>query len=156
MAAAQRVSEYQVKAAFLYNFSKFLDWPTDSFSNPSDPFVVGIYGADPFGNYLVETISGEKALGRPMIIQRFTDLNETRKCQILFINVPGKTSEAIEAVKGSGVLTVSDDPAFCALGGIIGFYTENATIRLQINMNAAKEANLAISSKLLRISKICE
>jgi hypothetical protein len=152
----QRAPEFQVKAAFLFNFSKFMEWPANSFSTPYDPFVIGVYGKDPFGTFLDETIAGETMMGRPMIIERIKNLDDIKKCQILFINQPAKTGEALARARGLGILTVSDDPNFCSLGGIIRFYKENEMIRLQINVDAAKASNLAISSKLLRIAKICE
>jgi hypothetical protein len=152
----QRVPEFRVKAAFLFNFSKFMEWPGNSFSTPYDPFVIGVYGKDPFGSFLDETIAGETMMGRPMIVERIKHPDDLKKCHILFINQPGKTAEVLNYVKGLGILTVSDDVNFCSMGGIIRFYKEKDMVRLQINVAAAKESNLAISSKLLRIAKICE
>jgi hypothetical protein len=156
MARAQKPSEYQVKAAFLYNFTKFLEWPPSAFGQPGEPFVFGVLGNDPFGNYLDEIIRGEKINDHPMIVKRFNDLNAVDKSHILFINMPGKTSEILNALKGKSILTVSDDQNFNKDGGIIKFYTENEMIRLQINITAAKSANLNVSSKLLRIATIYE
>ncbi len=153
---AQKASEYQVKAAFLCNFSKFLEWPPTAMGQPDEPFVVGVLGNDPFGNYLDEIIAGEKIMDRPMVIKRFNSIHDIDKCHILFINLPGKTSEALNTLKGKSILTVSDDQDFNRNGGIIRFYTDNDMIRLQINIDAAKNANLNVSSKLLRIAKIYE
>ena len=153
---AQKVSEYQVKAAFLFKFSKFLEWPAEAMGQPGEPFVVGVLGKDPFGNYLDEIIAGEKIMDHPMIVRRFNNAEEVNKCHILFVNMPGKTSEVINALKGNSILTVSDDNDFSRNGGIIKFFTENEMIRLQINLDAAKAANLNVSSKLLRIAKIYE
>ena len=150
----QKISEYQVKAAFLFNFSKFLEWPPEAMEQPNEPFVVGVLGNDPFGSYLDEIISGEKIMDHPMIVKRFNDIDEVDKCHILFINVPGKTREVLNTLKGKSVLTVSDEEDFNGHGGIIKFYTDNDMIRLQINIDAAKAANLHISSKLLRIARI--
>jgi hypothetical protein len=155
-AMAQKVSEYQVKAAYLFNFSKFLEWPRAAFSDQHEPFIIGILGKDPFGSYLDETITGETIMGHPMTVQRYRNIEEIKQCHILFINLPGKTAEAIAALKGKNILTVGDDPDFSANGGMIRFYPENETIRLIINPGAAKDANLTISSKLLRIAKIYE
>ena len=153
---AQKISEYQVKAAFLFNFSKFLEWPPEALGHPNEPFVIGVLGNDPFGNYLDEIISGEKAMDHPMIVKRFSDITEVDKCHILFINVPGKTRDVLNTLKGKSILTVSDEEDFNGHGGIIKFYTDHDMIRLQINIVAAKAANLNVSSKLLRISKIYE
>ena len=153
---AQNTSEYQVKAAFLFNFSKFLEWPPEALGPPDEPFVVGVIGNDPFGNNLDEIIAGEIINDHPMIVKRFKSTGEIDKCHILFINMPGKTSEVLDTLKGRSILTVSNDPDFNRYGGIIRFYTENDMIRLQINIGAAKAANLTVSSKLLRIAKIYE
>ena len=91
-----------------------------------------------------------------MTVKRFKSAEEIDRCHILFINVPGKTSEVLNALKGKSVLTVSDDNDFTRSGGIIRFFTENETIHLEINIQAAKAANLNVSSKLLRIAKIYE
>jgi len=155
-ALAQKASEYQVKAAFLFNFSKFLEWPPEAMGQADEPFVVGVIGPDPFGNYLDDIIAGEKMMAHPMTVKRFKSAEEIDRCHILFINVPGKTSEVLNALKGKSVLTVSDDNDFTRSGGIIRFFTENETIHLEINIQAAKAANLNVSSKLLRIAKIYE
>jgi len=153
---AQKASEYQVKAAFLFNFSKFLEWPPQAMGQPGEPFVIGVLGADPFGTYLNEIIEGEKINEHPMTVKRYSNVEEVDRCHILFINVPGKTSEVISALKGKNILTVSDEIDFDKNGGIIRFFTENETIHLEINIKAAKAANLDVSSKLLRIAKIYE
>lgn len=154
--AAQRAEEYQVKAAYLYNFSKFLEWPETAFNNHSDPFIVAILGRDPFGNHLAEIVSGETAFGRPIQIKHYASLSQLGACHILYINLPGQSDEALSALKGQSVLTVSDDPDFCRYGGIVRFFQENETIRLEISPTSAKNANLNVSSKLLRVAKICE
>lgn len=153
---AQKAAEYQVKAAFLFNFSKFLEWPEAAMGKPDEPFVIGVIGTDPFGTYLDELIADEKIMGHSMVAKRFSGVQEIDRCHILFINVPGKTSEVLNALKGKSILTVSDDNGFSGLGGIIRFFTENETIHLEINIQAAKAANLNVSSKLLRIAKIYE
>lgn len=153
---AQQASEYEVKAAFLYNFSKFLEWPPGTFDNYTGPFVVGVYGRNPFGNFLAETISGEVAMGRPIRLQYFNNLNEIGTCHILFIERNAGTEEALKALEGKPILTVSEDPDFCRKGGIVRFFSESDMIRIEINPEAAKSANLTISSKLLRIAKIYE
>ena len=155
-AFAQKASEYQVKAAFLFNFSKFLEWPAEAMGQPGAPFVIGVLGNDPFGKYLEEIIAGEKIADHPMVARRFESAEQVDKCHILYINKPGKTSEVINALKDKSILTVSDDSEFARSGGIIRFFTENEMIHLEINVQAAKAANLNVSSKLLRIAKIYE
>ncbi|MBL7699582.1 MAG: YfiR family protein [Chitinophagaceae bacterium] len=153
---AQRATEYQVKAAFILNFSKFVEWPGDAFARQSDIFILGVLGKDPFGDYLDEIVEGEKIEGKKLIIQRYNSVDDIHDCQILFINVPEETGAVIKRLKGRSILTVSDDADFSRAGGIIQFYKQDDAIRLQINPDAAKEANLTLSSKLLRIAKIDE
>src|SRR5690349_18716675 len=101
---AQKASEYQVKSAFLFNFSKFLEWPAEAMGQPADPFVIGILGSDPFGNYLDEIIAGEKIAEHPMVVRRYDSVQQVDRCHILYINLPGKTSEAINALRGKSIL----------------------------------------------------
>lgn len=152
---AQRAPEYQVKAAFLLNFSKFVEWPGDAFARQSDIFILGVLGTDPFGDYLDEIVEGEKIEGKKLIIQRYSSVDDIHDCQILFINMPPEeTAAAIEKLKGRSILTISDEPDFSQMGGIVQFYKKDDAVRLQINPDAAKQASLSLSSKLLRIAKI--
>lgn len=146
---------YQVKAAFLYNFSQFVEWPPTAFSNQASPFVIGILGKDPFGAYLHELVKGERINGHPIQVQRYGDEKEIKNCHILFINLPS-TINALSALENQSTLTVSDADNFARQGGMIRFFTENNKIRLEINPAAAKEASLNISSKLLRVAQIVE
>lgn len=153
---AQTSSEYQVKAVFLYNFTRFVDWPVTSFESGNSPFIIGILGNDPFGTYIDETVNGENAAGHPILIRRYKTVKDIDHCHILFIN--STDAELIKPMlaelKEKKVLTVSDANSFASLGGIIGFYMENNKIRMQINAGAAKAASLNISSKLLGVAKI--
>ena len=146
---------YQLKAIFLYNFTQFVEWPANSFASPQSPMVIGVLGADPFGNYLEETIAGEKINGHPLQIKYFKDANEINGCQVLFINLPeSKRQQAVEKLKGKKILTVSDDPDFMKRGGMIRFFTKEGKIKLQVNLEAAKTESLVLSSKLLRLVEI--
>ncbi|MDB5211909.1 MAG: YfiR family protein [Sediminibacterium sp.] len=147
--------EYRVKAVFLFNFTQFVEWPSAAFSNPTAPFVIGILGDDPFGSSIDETIQNEKVGGHPLIVQRYHDLRDLKSCHILFINGsdPEKVRENLLVVNRY-TLTVSDADNFMRAGGIIRLITENNKIRLQVNPEAARGAELFISSKLLRVSEI--
>lgn len=147
--------EYQVKAVFLYNFSHFIDWENKLNGSPSEPFVIGILGDDPFKDFLDETVKGEKILGHSYIIQRYNNVKDIKSCQILFINLTDKrqVKEALASLSVRHILTVSDMPNFAKMGGIIQFFTENNKTRLLINVGAAKAADLYISSKLLRLAQ---
>ncbi len=153
---SKTASEYQVKAVFLYNFTQFVDWPSSSFSGPEDPFVIGIVGDDPFSSYLDETIAGEKVGTHPLVIKRFSDARDISRCHMLYVNSedPEWVRRVLTSVSHRNILTVSDLPDFNRLGGIIRFFTEDKRIRLQINLEKSKDAQLNISSKLLSVAKI--
>jgi hypothetical protein len=153
---SQVASEYQVKAVFLYNFSRFIDWPSTSFTSSSSPFVIGIIGDDPFGPYLEEAVAGENIDNHPIIIQHYSDVRDIGECHILYINYhdPERVKRTISALSNKSTLTVNEVPNFVRWGGIVQFFTEKNKIRLQINTEAAKSAQLKISSKLLSVAQI--
>jgi len=153
--AQSKAEEYKVKAIFLYNFTQFVDWPETVFMSPEEPFIIGIVGDDPFGNYIDETVRGEYIGTHPIIIKRCHDIRSTLTCHMLYINSTDKemVRTILNAVSDKNILTVSDDPSFNKLGGIIRFYTEDNKIRFQINLSRSKEAKLSISSKLLSVAK---
>jgi hypothetical protein len=148
--------EYQVKAVFLFNFAQFVDWPPDAFASPQAPLVIGVLGDDPFDGYLDETVRGEKVNNHPLVIQRYRWVEEIKSCHILFISqsASGRLEEILARLKSRNILTVSDAEDFARRGGMIRFVTENNKIRLRINVDAAKAAELTISSKLLRPARI--
>ena len=143
--AQNRTEEYQVKAVFLYNFTQFIDWPVTAFKSPDDPF----------GDYLDETVEGEYIGKHPIVVKRCSDLRSALNCHMLYINSTDREwmRTVLNSVSEKNILTVSDDPSFNKLGGIIRFYTEENKIRLQINLPRSKEAQLSISSKLLSVAK---
>lgn len=145
----------QVKAVFLYNFTQFVTWPPAAFSSSNAPFVIAVLGTDPFGAYLENVVQGERVDGHPIVVRRFTDSKEVRHCQILFINKSNAAAIAKE-LDSQGMLTVSDTDNFAKEGGMIRFYVESNKIRFQINAAAARQANLAISSKLLRLADVID
>ena len=149
-------AEYQIKAAFLFNFTQFVEWPVNAFPEPETPLIIGILGADPFGNYLEETVTGEKVNGHPLVIQHYKNIGEVITCHILFINQAetNKPEQTLVNLKGKFILTVSDGNNFITQGGMIRFITRDNKILIQINPEAAKEADLIISSKLLRVAEI--
>jgi hypothetical protein len=148
---AQPASEYQVKAAFLLNFTHFVEWPLQAFQSAQSPMVIGIYGKDPFGRFLPQIISGEKAGDRSLVTKVYSVNDDISTCQMLFINAGKKETEtAITKLKGRNILTISDNPDFLRQGGMIRFFTRNNKIQLEINPDAMKSVNLVISSALLR------
>jgi hypothetical protein len=149
-------SEYQVKAVFLLNFTQFVEWPADAFPTPSSPLVIGVLGEDPFGPALDAAIEGETVNGHPLVVRRFPSADAVADCHILFINVPMKTqlADTLRSMQRRHILTVSDSREFASAGGVIEFVTIENKIRLQINLDAAKLANLSISTKLLKPARI--
>lgn len=149
-------AEYQVKAVFLFNFAQFIDWPPEAFADAKAPLVIGMAGADPFGPYLDGLVRGEKIGEHPLVVRRFAPEDSLAGTHILFIHAAddGQTERILAAVKGRSVLTVSDAENFNRLGGMVRFATENGKIRLRVNVTAAKDEHLTISSKLLRWSTI--
>ena len=147
--------EYQVKAVFLYNFAQFVEWPTNAFSDPHAPLVIGILGDDPFGPFLDDTVRGEAVSDHPLVVRRYHDIDEIKDCHILFISrsEAGAFGQILAGLQGRNLLTVGDSPGFAKLGGVVRFVTDK-TIKLRINLDAAKAADLTISSKLLRPAEI--
>jgi hypothetical protein len=149
-------AEYQLKAVFLFNFAQFVEWPQGEFADPATPLVIGVLGQDPFGAYLDATVRGETVNGRPLAVRRYRRVEEITNCQILFVSQPeqGHLGAILDSLKGRSVLTVGDVERFAPHGGMIGFVTDRNRIRLRINLDAARAANLTISSKLLRPARI--
>lgn len=147
-------SEYQLKAAFLFNFAKYIDWPAASFADEKAPFLIGILGDNPFGTALEQTVAGKKINEHPITIQPLRATTEGTNCHIVFISSSEKKRmpEIIQGLRGNAVLTVSETEKFIEAGGIINFVQEANKIRFQINDEAAKAARLKISSKLLNLA----
>lgn len=150
-------SEYKIKAAFLYNFTKFVDWPESQDKDSSQYFIIGILGKDPFKDG-INIIKGKMAKGRPIRIEHYTTINEIRHCDILFISpsVQYPLPVILDQLKGQTVLTIGDTNGFAQKGIIINLYTDGNKVRFEINHQAAQQAGLRISSHLLRLSKIIE
>ena len=153
-AQASQPLEYQVKAAFLFNFAKFVEWPPESFAGETSPLVIGILGDSPFGGDLERTIQNKTINNRSIVIKPLRSLAEATNCQILFIsNSENKRlPEIIQSLRGAAVLTVGETDQFIASGGMVNFVQEASKIRFQINDDAAKAARLKISSKLLSLA----
>lgn len=147
--------EYQVKAAFLYNFFQFVDWPPQAFAEPQEPLVIGVIGDDPFNGYLDELVRGEKIKSHPLVVRRYHQLDEIKQCHVLYVcqSESRHLKEVLSMVKGKNILTVSDADGFVRDGGIIRFVTENNKIRFKINVDAARAARLTISSKLMQAAE---
>lgn len=148
--------EYQVKATYLFNFARYVEWPATAFADAQAPFVIGVLGDDPFDTALDEAVHGEKVNNRPLVVRRFSREEDVGDCHILFISrsEAPRLAEIIARLRGRNILTVGDAEGFALAGGMIRFVTENNKTRLRINVEAAKAARLTISSKLLRAVEI--
>ncbi|HET7623858.1 MAG TPA: YfiR family protein [Verrucomicrobiae bacterium] len=150
-------SEYQIKAAFLFNFARFVEWPPAVFPSSNSDFVIGVFGQNPFDGDLEKAVHGKSINGHPFVVKHFTSTAELKNCQILFIGGSERKrfGEILGAVKGAPVLLVSDDKTsqFIESGGIINFIIEDQKVHFEINNAAARKANLKISSKLLTLAK---
>jgi len=161
--------EYQIKAAFLYNFLMFVDWPKEKMPDNKEPIVLGIIGKDPFGNSF-EPLKDKQTKDRSVIIKRFKGLEELkknaaelnqviediRKCHLLFIchSEEGVLQEVISLIKNHNVLTVGDMQTFRESDGmIINLVMEEGKIRFRINVTAARQAKLEVRSQLLRLAR---
>jgi hypothetical protein len=151
--ATAGASEYAVKAAYLFNFTQFVQWPKGALADGA-PLVIGIAGDDPFGSDLDDAVKGKSAGGHPLEVKRFGS-GKVGKCQVLFIAFSEKSrvKEILQSA-GKGVLTVSEIEQFPLKGGIIQFDQEGQKIVLTLNAAAAKKGGLTISSQLLQVAKL--
>ena len=148
-------SEYQVKAAFLYNFAKFIGWPEKAFVGAEEPIIVGVLGEDPFGEILEEILAGKTVGGRSLSIKRFSRLANLERCHLLFVaeSEAARTAEILARVGRAPTLTVGDGAGFAEHGGMIGFVIEERRVRFDINLNAIQDASLKPSSQLLKVAR---
>ncbi len=151
-------TEYNVKAVFLFNFAQFVSWPESAFTSANAPLVIGILGDDPFGTYLDKTVRNEKVNGHPLEVRRFKDATDAKGTHILFINLPkaDKLEKALGDLEGQNTLTVGDTPNFAKSGGMIRFFMDNSKIRIRVNLDEVKDADLTISSKLLKLAEVIQ
>jgi len=150
---AQSLSEYQVKAAFILNFARFVEWPPDAFTDGGS-LVVGLVGDDPFGGAL-DQLNGSTVNGRHLVIRRLRATDNLRGCQILFVSSSERSrlGKIIDSVRGASVLTIGELPQFNQVGGAIRFIVQDSKVRFEINSGATGQARLKMSSKLLALSK---
>ena len=154
--AQNALPEYQVKAAYLFNFLKFVEWPDEAFPDPLAPILIGVVGEDPFGNSLAQVVTGKTVQGRDIVIRVYRSGEDLRGAHILFISASErkKIPAIVAALRGTSVLTVADSDGFLECGGMIQFLSENNRIRFAINVDAARKGKLKMSSKLLSLAKL--
>ncbi len=152
-AQTAKPTDVQVKAAYLYNFGHFVEWPPSA-NGRGKSFDVCVLGQDPFGRILDTTLAGGTVAGRSVVARRISNPQESGSCRILFLSSSeeGRLNEIMEALDKSAVLTVSDIPEFSRRGGMIEFVLEGNKVRFEVNLTVAKNAGLVLSSELLRVA----
>jgi hypothetical protein len=156
--AAEANLEYPVKAAFLFNFTKFVDWPAEAFAAEKSPLTLCLYGNDPFGKNLDDLVANETVGGRPIAVRRVGRGADLKSCHVLFFSRAerDRQGEVLSGLRGAPVLTVGETAGFLGDGGMVRFDLETNRVRFAIDLPAAEKARLKISSKLLRLAKVKE
>jgi hypothetical protein len=155
LAAADTVTkEHQIKAAFLYNFTKFVTWPAHRPGRPDPVFVIGVLGRNPFGNELENIARGRKVGGLPLQVRHLVSVQDATQVDLLFVpsGEEAQLGSDLPALHASAVLTVGESASFAALGGIINFHMVKDKIRFEINRAAGTRAQLKISPQLLKLA----
>ncbi|MGB6687241.1 MAG: YfiR family protein [Terracidiphilus sp.] len=153
VAQASRPNEYQVQAAYLYNFGKFVKWPPVALANQSGAFTICVLGQDPFGSVLESTLAGQTLGGKPVAIKRLAKAQDAAECHILSLSAAQRDlKETLAAIDDSSVLTVSDMPDFSKRGGMIQFILDGDRVRFEINLESAERSHLVFPSELLKVA----
>jgi hypothetical protein len=152
-------SEYLIKAGFIYNFAKLVEWPNSAFPQPGQPIVIGVLGNDAFADVLGRVVDGKRIDSHPFVVKRlkgkeFKDCN----CQIIYVaSADGAhAEEIIQTLKNTAILSIAEMSSFAKRGGIINFTLEDSKVRFEVNVDAAKQAGLNISSRLLSLARIVQ
>jgi hypothetical protein len=148
--------EHRVQAVFLFNFAQFVDWPESAFQGPKDSLVVGILGDDPFDDFMDDVVKGESVRDHPIVVKRFKRIEDIKECHVLFIgaNEASRLNGMLASLKDRKILTVGESRDFLAHGGMIRFVEEDGKVRFKINLDAVQEADLSVSSKLLKVAQV--
>lgn len=155
MTSGQARSEYEVKAAFLYNFAKFAEWPSDAFASETGVLKICVLGQDPFGGYFDGLIANKTVNNRKLEFEHVHDIQQARTCQILYVASAEKQQRQIlQSLIGARVLTVGDSGGFAQSGGVINFLLQDRRVRFEINVDAAGRSGVKLSAKLLSLASI--
>ena len=152
-ALGQTAAEYQLKAAFVYNFTKFVDWPQESVHGAN--FQMCVLGQNPFGSELTHLTEGKAIEGHPVQVSTVSNFHLARSCQVFFVSASESAhmTEILRGLRGSSVLTVGDSQGFADAGGVIELLVEDDRVRFEVNLHAANEARLKSSARLLSLAK---
>jgi YfiR/HmsC-like len=156
LAQSKAPSEYELKAAFLFNFAKFIEWPPGAFLDPKSPMILCTFHDDAFGVVLDEIVRAKAINGREIVVRQMKKAEALTACQVVFVGTAEnkRLPELLEGLRGSTTLFVSDIPGSAERGGGIEFYLEDNKMRFSINVDAVQRAHLSISSKLLTLARI--
>jgi hypothetical protein len=154
--AEESLPEYQVKALFLLNFTKYVDWPPNAFARNDTPITIGLYGENKLGEALKSAVAGKSVGGRAIIVRQIERAEDSGHCQILFISASEafRVRGILEKTSKLPILTVGEEATFAQCGGIINFVLKNGNVRLEVDLAAAKQAGLTISSRLLAVADV--
>ncbi len=156
--AAVATGEYDLKAAFLLNFVRLVEWPDAAFASDAAPLTIGLFGEDPFGGSLARRFEGVGVGGRTLEVRRVQAADEARACQLVFVPVSqvDRFGALRDALDGSNVLLVSEAPDLARRGAAINFFSDGGRIRFEVNREVARAAQLKLSARLLRLARIVE
>jgi hypothetical protein len=148
--------EYQLKAGFLFNFAKFVEWPSLAFAKAQTPYSICVLGPDPFGEDLDVAVGEATLQGRRLVVRRLGDVKNAGGCHILFVSKadPRRLPALFQALGNAPTLTVGEDDEFTRAGGCLRFFWQGNNIRFEINMQATERARLKVSAKLLNLARV--
>jgi hypothetical protein len=152
--AAAEASEYAVKAAFLLNFARLIEWPATAFPGDSAPLVLGTLGPSHVDGEIRQALVGKHAGRRPLRVIELSNAEQVADCHMIFVSADAPNAQLVRASRGQNVLTVGDDEDFARNGGVIGFYRDGKRLRFEINTGAADAAELRVSSRLLGLARL--
>jgi uncharacterized protein DUF4154 len=152
-AAEVRPGEYEVKAAYLYNFAKFVEWPPSS--PKRDAFVIGILGRDPFGPLLDQAVSGKTVGERRLVVRRFAQPEQVAEVDMIFIcaSEAARVPDVLRRLEGTPTLTVGETEDFVGRGGMLGFRVSEEVVRFDVDLDQSSRAGLKVSSQLVRVAR---
>jgi hypothetical protein len=148
--------EYEIKAAFLFNFTRFMEWPVESFADPASPIVIGVIGTDPFGAELASVVQGRRVNGRALVARYISTEEDARAAHLLFVGLTREEDLArlMRAIEGFPVMTVGESAEFAAHGGTITFVRRGDKLRFEINTASAARAHVRISAQLEKLATV--
>jgi hypothetical protein len=150
------LNEFQLKTGYLFNFTRFVEWPEGAFLSTKTPLLVCIVGDTPMTNLLIETAVGKVVNGRSVEIKRIRAMEDLRECHLVFVSLAEqrRVVRILDSLRGTNALTVGEDSGFVRAGGMINFYIQDNKVKLEINLEAASRAHLKISAKLIAVARV--